>query len=174
MTITDAPDTRTPLTAAGLQALAAEAGASELRPLTELLAEALVSVTDATPPLAIGEVAELVGVSVHTLRWYERIGLVAVPRTASGHRAYDTDAIGRVIFLTRLRLTDMPIAEIQEYVALVAAGPSTADARRDMLERHRETLRRRMDELSFSLAVLDYKIASYCTDTPATDKETSR
>ena len=153
-----------PLTAAGLRALAADAGSGTLRAHTDLLAEALVSVTDTKPPLSIGEVADVVGVSVHTLRWYERIGLVDVPRTAGGHRSYDVDAIGRVIFLTRLRLTGMPITEIQEYVSLVASGPETVSVRRTMLERHREALRRRMDELEFSLAVLDHKIASYCCD----------
>ena len=156
-------------TAAELRSVVARTDPAELPSLTGLLAASLVSACDAEPPLTIGEVADLVGTSVHTLRWYERIGLLAVPRSPGGQRSYDTEAIGRVVFITRLRLTDLPIAEIRSYLELVAAGPVTVPQRLDLLERHRAELQRRIDDLQFSLAVLDYKIAGYggaCTPDP--------
>ena len=164
------PVVERPLTAARLREMVAAASTEGLRDVVDLLAEALVAATDARPPLRIGEVAEFVGVSAHTLRWYESIGLVQVPRDDAGYRSYDTQAIGRIIFVTRLRLTDMPVATIREYVDLAAAGESTVPQRRRMLQDHRDALRKRIDDLAFSLAVVDYKLASY-GEAPKTRKD---
>lgn len=88
-----------------------------------------MTVTTATEPtFAIADVAERTGVSAHALRYYERIGLLDVGRQGSGHRRYTDSDVGRVVFITRLRATAMPIREIQRYFALVALGPSTAGA----------------------------------------------
>ncbi len=87
-------------------------------------------------PLTVGEVAELLGVSGHTLRYYERIGLVDVGRSVSGQRRYDRAALGRVIFITRLRWSGMSIRDITEYVQLVEKGDSTTDERLALLHRH--------------------------------------
>ncbi|MGI8723150.1 MAG: MerR family transcriptional regulator [Geodermatophilaceae bacterium] len=66
--------------------------------------------------MPIAEVAAITGVSAHTLRYYERIGLVDVPRDVTGRRIYDSQALGRVVFLTRLRLSDMSVRDIQHYL----------------------------------------------------------
>lgn len=112
-------------------------------------------------PLTVAELAELVGVSGHTLRYYERIGLVTVDRDGAGHRRYDPRAIARVIFLTRLRLSGMPIADITEYVHLVDGGDATIPARLALLKSHRARTAAQIEELQYSLAVIDYKIATY-------------
>ncbi|WP_461167157.1 MerR family transcriptional regulator [Tsukamurella serpentis] len=112
-------------------------------------------------PLTVAELAELVGVSRHTLRYYERIGLVTVDRDGAGHRRYGPQAIARVVFLTRLRLSGMPIADITEYVRLVDGGDATIPARLALLTAHRARTAARIEDLTYSLAVIDYKIATY-------------
>lgn len=79
-------------------------------------------------------------------------------RAASGHRRCDTAALDRVIFVTRLRLTDMPIAEIWRSPR---TAPEPLRARTDLLVHHRETLVHKMQELDFAVAALDQKLAIY-------------
>lgn len=112
-------------------------------------------------PLTVAELSELVGVSGHTLRYYERVGLVTVDRDGAGHRRYGPQAIARVIFLTRLRLSGMPIADITEYVRLIDGGDATLQARLALLTAHRARTAAQIEELRYSLAVIDYKIATY-------------
>jgi DNA-binding transcriptional MerR regulator len=119
------------------------------------------SVVEAPVELGIAEVAERTGVTAHTLRYYERIGLLSVPRDAAGHRVYTHVEVGQVVFISRLRLTAMPIREIQDYVRLVAAGPATEPERLALLERHRDQVEARMGELQSALAAIEYKIAVY-------------
>lgn len=134
--------------------------AEQLPPLTEMLCSAAMP-DEVDAPLSIAEVAALVGVSAHTLRYYERIGLLRVDRDPSGYRAYDREAVGRIVFITRLRLSDMPIRDIQRYIALVYHGDESIPERRELLESHRENIRRQIADLQFSLAVVDYKITTY-------------
>ena len=111
---------------------------------------------------SIAAVAEHTGVTAHTLRYYERIGLVAVPRDEAGRRDYSEAELARIAFITRLRLTAMPIRDIKAYFALVDEGPGNEDSRRAILERHRDRVKERIVELEAALAVVEYKIATYC------------
>ncbi len=111
--------------------------------------------------LSIAEVAERTGVTAHTLRYYERIGLVSVPRDPAGHRLYSQDELNRVVFVTRLRQTAMPIRDIQTYFRLVAEGPGNEDQRLALLERHRDQVKAHINELEAALGVVEYKIATY-------------
>ena len=121
----------------------------------------LTEAVDVHEPMPIAEVAALLGLSPHTLRYYERDGLVRVARDGNGHRLYDADAVRRLVFLTRMRLSGMPMRDLRHYVALVDAGESTVPERLDMLLEHRDTIRRRMRELALSLSAVEYKIATY-------------
>lgn len=111
--------------------------------------------------LTIAEVAEASGISAHTLRYYERIGLVEVGRDNAGHRRYDRDALARVVFVTRLRASDMPIRTIRRYVELVRRGSVTEPERLALMQDHRATIQRRLQEMQAALAVIDYKIDAY-------------
>jgi DNA-binding transcriptional MerR regulator len=111
--------------------------------------------------LTIAEVAERTGVTAHTLRYYERIGMLEVPRDDAGRRLYGPDEVGRVIFITRLRMTAMPIREIQAYFRLVAQGPGTEPERLALLERHRDEVKARIVDLESALATIEWKIATY-------------
>ena len=111
--------------------------------------------------LTIAETAERTGVSAHTLRYYERIGLLSVARDAAGYRRYTAADFTRVVFLTRLRMTGMPIRELCRYVELVGEGPHTEPQRLQMLLAHRATVLAQLAELEFALKTIDFKIATY-------------
>ena len=112
--------------------------------------------------ITIAEAAERSGLSAHTLRYYERIGLIhPVGRGQNGHRRYGRDDIEWLDFLIKLRTTDMPIRQMVEYAGLVREGPQTASRRRAMLEAHREALRERIEELEETAGVIDRKIETY-------------
>ena len=109
----------------------------------------------------IATTAHRLGISAHTLRYYERIGLVRVGRDASGYRRYDAAAVRRLVFLARMRTSGMTISDLQRYVDMVEAGRDTVPERLAMLAEHRSVLRTRISELQLALAATDYKIAAY-------------
>jgi DNA-binding transcriptional MerR regulator len=113
------------------------------------------------PTFTIAEVADRTGVSAHALRYYERIGLLAVGRHPSGHRRFAEHDVDRVVFIGRLRATAMPIREIQRYFALVAGGPATEDERLALLQAHRAAVRVRLRDLESALGAIEHKIARY-------------
>ena len=112
--------------------------------------------------MKISELSERTGFSAHTIRYYERIGLMpAARRNGSGHRFYDERAVVWVAFLGNLKTTGMPIRDMLEYARLRAAGPETEASRKAMLSAHREIVRQRVQALAECLDVLDAKIAGY-------------
>ncbi|MFJ2808930.1 MerR family transcriptional regulator [Kitasatospora sp. NPDC087271] len=126
---------------------------------------------DRTPRHTISEVAVASGLTAHTLRWYERIGLLdPVDRSASGQRRYCDADLHRLAFLGRLRLTGMPIADMLRYVELAREGERTYEARRQLLVDQREEVRQRVADLQTTLAVLDYKIDLYSGRIAASDE----
>lgn len=130
-------------------------------PLSVEVIHSLVGLDEIAEPMSVALAAEALDISPHTLRYYERIGLVEVPRDAVGNRIYDSDAMRRLVFLTRMRLSGMAIRDLQHYVELVDGGDDTVDERLDMLLEHRDTIRRQIAELTLSLAATEYKIATY-------------
>lgn len=113
--------------------------------------------------LSIAEAAERTGLSTHTLRYYERAGLMLTPvdRASSRHRRYSEQDIAWVEFLTKLRSTSMPIAKVREYVDLVRLGDDTTKARLELLQRHRANVAVQLDDISRALTAIDAKIAIY-------------
>jgi DNA-binding transcriptional MerR regulator len=112
--------------------------------------------------LTISDAARASGVSAHTLRYYERAGLLdPVDRAASGHRRYAEEDLVRIQFLTKLRSTGMPIRQIRAYAELMRGGDETHEARLALLEEHREAVRARLAETARNLDLIDYKIDFY-------------
>jgi DNA-binding transcriptional MerR regulator len=113
--------------------------------------------------LTIAEAARRTGVSAHTLRYYERAGLVASPvdRTSGGRRRYRALDLKWIIICTKLRATGMPIAGIRRYAELVAAGPGNEGERLALLQAHRAAVVARLAEVQENLAVIDHKIDVY-------------
>ncbi|MFH8383130.1 MerR family transcriptional regulator [Kitasatospora sp. NPDC018058] len=117
---------------------------------------------DRTPRHTISEVAAASGLTAHTLRWYERIGLLdPVDRAVGGQRRYCDADLHRLAFLGRLRLTGMSVADMLKYVDMARRGGETYEERRRLLETQREEVRQRIVDLQATLSVLDYKIDLY-------------
>lgn len=123
------------------------------------LARAAV-VPDIAESLTIGEVAELTGVGAHTLRYYEREGLLRVERAGGGRRRYDRGAVERIVLVSRLRVSGMSIATLKRLTGLFdRRGVADPDVQA-LLSEHRAALARRIAELRLALAITDYKLAT--------------
>ncbi|MFF4343838.1 MerR family transcriptional regulator [Kitasatospora sp. NPDC001540] len=113
--------------------------------------------------LTIAEAAEWTGVSVHTLRYYERAGLVVtgIDRTPGGRRRYHHRDLRWIDVCTRLRATGMPIRTLRRYADLVAVGDGNEAERLALLESHRAEVAERLAELRSHLAAIDHKVTTY-------------
>ncbi len=112
--------------------------------------------------LTIQQVAQATGLSEHTLRYYERIGLIhPINRAENKHRRYCDDDIGWIDFLNKLRATGMTIQQMQQYSMLQRQGDSTLPERVEMLKALRCQVDARMDELREHMKLLDYKVEIY-------------
>ncbi|WP_306208117.1 MerR family transcriptional regulator [Actinoplanes sp. RD1] len=115
-----------------------------------------------TATLGIRELAELTGLTPHTLRWYERAGILPrVARTADGRRRYDPEAVKAVRLVQALRRTGMPVAEIRTFVGFGPGTPANTRRRIEVLRRQEAELHRRLAELHDDLAILRAKIDDY-------------
>jgi DNA-binding transcriptional MerR regulator len=112
--------------------------------------------------MTIAEAAREAGVSVHTLRYYERAGLLSpIERNGSGHRRFSPEDVEWVVVCGKLRATGMPIRRIRDYAELVRAGDGNEAERLALLEAHREDVRARLREVRRNLELIDYKIDLY-------------
>lgn len=112
--------------------------------------------------MKIAEVSKRYGVSTDTLRYYERIGLLRhVPRNKSGIRDYDEASCNAVEFVKCMRDAGMTIDSLVEYMDLLEQGDGTAQARKELLMRQSEEIRRHIDDLELALTRLQYKIDHY-------------
>lgn len=112
--------------------------------------------------LTVKQAARETGLSVHTLRYYERIGLMdRVNRAENGHRKYTPENLEWITLLQRLRVTRMPISEMKRFADLVREGDRTIPERRELLEAHRIKLEAQRSEIDETLAVLSEKLTHY-------------
>lgn len=112
--------------------------------------------------MKIGEIAAISGLSAHTIRYYESIGLMpAASRNSAGHRSYDQRTLVWIEFLGRLKTTGMPIRDMLRYAKLREGGAASEAERQAMLVAHRDLVQAQVDELMTCLEVLDAKIAGY-------------
>jgi DNA-binding transcriptional MerR regulator len=110
----------------------------------------------------IQHVAEVTGLSVYTLRYYERVGLIHhIDRIENTHRRYSQDDIGWIEFLNKLRATGMSIQQMLAYARLQRMGDASLPERLEMLKTHREEVEQHMRELHEYLNVICYKIDVY-------------
>ena len=105
------------------------------------------------------QMAELTGVSAHTLRYYEKIKLLLdITRDRNGYRRFNSADIEWVNFLRQLKATGMPLAQIQQFAELRRQGDHTSRERREMLEQHRLSVVADMEKLDTCLNMIDFKI----------------
>lgn len=106
----------------------------------------------------IKDVAERTGISQHTLRFYDKEGLLPfVKKSQSGTRLFSEEDFESLYTITCLKKSGMSIKQIQSFMALYARGPETLKARQDMFEAQREKVLAQMEELKEMLDVIDYK-----------------
>ncbi|MFK0247005.1 MerR family transcriptional regulator [Amycolatopsis azurea] len=113
--------------------------------------------------LAIGQVTDRTGLSVHALRFYEKEGLLAAPvkRDANGRRVYTEHDVEWLVNCTKFRASGMPLATIREFAALVRQGPGNEEERLELLRAHQDTVRDRIAELADCLEVISRKVEVY-------------
>ena len=112
--------------------------------------------------LTISEVSEQTGLSAHTLRYYERIGLMApIDKGLRGHRRYDSGDLEWLVLIKRLRSTGMSVKEMQRFAELVRRGDETFSERRKLLEHHQAALKERLRDIEATLELLDHKVTTY-------------
>ncbi|MGC5035312.1 MULTISPECIES: MerR family transcriptional regulator [unclassified Streptomyces] len=110
----------------------------------------------------ISEVVAFTGLTAHTLRWYERIGLMPhIDRSHTGQRRYTNRDLDWLDLVGKLRLTGMPVADMVRYAELVREGDHTYAERFELLQTTRQDVLARIEELRGTLAVLDRKISFY-------------
>ncbi|MEV7082538.1 MerR family transcriptional regulator [Streptomyces sp. NPDC093516] len=123
----------------------------------------------------ISEVVAFTGLTAHTLRWYERIGLMPhIDRSHTGQRRYTNRDLDWLDLVGKLRLTGMPVADMVRYAELVREGDHTYAERFELLRTTREDVLARIEELRGTLAVLDRKISFYADAGRALASERSR
>ena len=112
--------------------------------------------------MKIAEVSEKHGLSVDTLRYYERVGLIPpVNRNDGGIRDYNELDLRRVDFIKCMRSAGLPVEVLIEYVGLVQQGDKTIEARKEILIEQRKLLVDRMNEMQKTLDILEHKIEVY-------------
>ncbi|MGY8869346.1 MAG: MerR family transcriptional regulator [Pseudomonadales bacterium] len=100
--------------------------------------------------------------SAHTLRYYEKIGLLSnIHRSSNGHRLFTAKDLEWVRFIIRLKETGMPLRSILDYSELRALGESTNSKRQALLEQHRDKLKSKIENEIQHLNALDAKIEYY-------------
>lgn len=114
--------------------------------------------------MTIAELASAAGLSAHTLRYYERAGLVPLVARdrSSGHRRYSPGHVGWIAFLRNLRAAGMPVREMRAYARLVTKGDATWPERQAMLRKHRERVEAMIRQLEAHRRVLDDKLRRGC------------
>ncbi len=115
-----------------------------------------------TSKFTIQQVAQKTGLSIHTLRYYEKVGLLApIQRASNGHRQYSAEDITWLEFLVRLRETGMSIQKVLAFADLVRQRPNEVGERLVLLEEHRDRVKKNLEQLTHHLQVIEMKIEHY-------------
>ncbi|WP_312472107.1 MerR family transcriptional regulator [Neobacillus sp.] len=109
----------------------------------------------------ISEIAKLLEITPHTLRYYEKEKIIFPVRNENGERMYDEMHLTWLKFVMKLKQTQMPIAKIREYAELVRQGENTTQARIKLLEDHRSSIQNQIKNLLSTEKMLDNKIVGY-------------
>ena len=113
--------------------------------------------------ISIRQAAKQSGLTTHTLRYYEQIGLIpSISRAANGHRRYQRADLGWIDYVRCLKAVGMPLENIKLYVKLQTEhDPATLPERLELLENHRDAIRRYIDDLQANLQMIEIKIERY-------------
>ena len=109
----------------------------------------------------ISQMAQRFGVEPHTLRFYEKEGIIQPERTPSGIRSYTEENVAQLEMAMCLKSTGMPLREIKKYFDLVEQGDETLDQRLEIFTSHREHVLAEIETLQKYLCKIENKIQWY-------------
>jgi MerR family transcriptional regulator, aldehyde-responsive regulator len=116
--------------------------------------------------LTIKDMAKKLGVSVYTLRYYEKENIILdIERKANGHRVYKEEDLGKFDFLTCLKSTGMSISDMKKYVTLCKSSESNINERVDLLRCHKKKIQEKIKIMNSFLEKIDWKINYYSENT---------
>ena len=121
---------------------------------------------------SIQDVSNKTGLSTHTLRYYEKEGLIpGVERSQGGFRQYTDEDLERLGLIRCLKNTGMSIQEIARFVQLTHEGDHTLEERVELLREHRERVLERMAEMQEHLDKVTWKLNFFTEKLRAYEKE---
>ena len=110
------------------------------------------------------EVSEKLNLPASTIRYYDKQGMLPnMQRTESGYRSFSEKDIGMLNMIECLKRTNMPIRDIQQFIAWVQQGDATLQQRYDMFVERRESVQEQIAQLQKALEFIEYKCWYYFT-----------
>ena len=111
---------------------------------------------------SVKQVSEKLGISVYTLHYYDKEGLLPfIKKKDNGTRIFTEGDVEWVDMILALREIDMPIAKIKEYISLLVQGEATLSQRRTLITQYREYLEYRMQAMKKCLDITSRKLNEY-------------
>ena len=111
---------------------------------------------------SVKQVSEKLGISVYTLHYYDKEGLLPfIKKKDNGTRVFTEGDVEWVDLILALREIDMPIAKIKEYISLLVQGETTLSQRRSLITQYREYLEYRMQAMKKCLDITSRKLKEY-------------
>ena len=113
---------------------------------------------DSTPRYSVTEAAKISGLSAHTLRYYDDLGLFPFLQRTQGDKRLFSDADMQWVQLIEcLRNTGMPISEVKNYVELCLKGDSTLNERLEIVKKQEAIMKEQIKEMRKHLKLLQFK-----------------
>lgn len=107
----------------------------------------------------IKEVSEMMNLPAHTIRFYEKEGLLPfIKRDKNGYRTFRQEDLGWLDFITCLKVTGMAVSELREIITLTVSGEDNFDLRRSILLKHLEILNEKQKQLDKAFEKVDVKL----------------
>ncbi|MCR5526206.1 MAG: MerR family transcriptional regulator [Lachnospiraceae bacterium] len=112
---------------------------------------------------SISQVAEMMGITPYTLRYYDKEGLLPNVKRINGIRVFEDEDFSWLRVLNCLKNTGMPIKKIKKYVDLAKDGDATLKERYELIREQRQNVLDQIDQLNYYMKELDYKDWYYRT-----------
>lgn len=113
-------------------------------------------------PFSIKEASEMLGCPAHTIRYYEKEGLLPnITRDEHGNRVFEQKDLNWIKLMTCFRRTGMKVAALKQIVDLALQGESTIPQRKAILEEHQQELHRQQIELNEAFYAVNQKLIIY-------------
>lgn len=117
---------------------------------------------------AIKDVAEITGLSIFTIRFYDKEGLLPfISRNKSGNRVFTKSDINQIMTICCLKNTGMQIKDIKKYIDYCMEGAGTVDLRKELFETHRNEIINQINALQENLKLIDSKLEIYSSTNAA-------